>query len=231
MNKKRALLLLVVLSLLFSLVSCSDEKETTEVVNREFNASEVEAAAKDLLEKSLLYNEILFGKGLAYEDGEGTGIYKKATVASLEKNGISSISDLKSRLNEIYSSKYMESLNNSDIFGSVKDGENIKFYPRYYDSTDDEGNICVYVNSVYEYNLKNKYEYISEPRASHSIGDQVVLLATVRVTMEAEEGKEPKTKDVEHEIRLIEENGSWRLYSSTYVVYNKYNDIYENMNK
>lgn len=232
MNKRRVLLLFVVLSVLFTIFSCSKE-EPSEVKNREYNAKEVEEAAKILIEKSLPYNEILYGKGLDFDsEDEGMGIYKKATEESLQKYGIKSVEDLKEKLSEIYSSKYIEKkLLSTDIFSSGSDGNNLKFYARYFDEVDEDGNTYVYVNSIYEYDLKNTYEYISEPRATSSIGDLVVIKATVRATMQQSNTEKPKTKDIEHEIRLIEENGKWLLYSSTYVVYDEYTDIYENMNK
>ena len=233
MNKKRVLILFAVLFLFCSLVSCSEKEKEPTVINREYNAQEVEDAAKELIEKSLPLNEILFGKGLEFDiEDEGKGIYKKATENSLEKYGISSVADIKEKISEVFSSKYIEKkLEGTDIFGSGTDGENIKFYARYFDEIDENGNTYVYVNSIYEYDLKNEYEYISEPRATGSIGDLVVVKATVRATMYSAEGEAPKTKDIDHEIRLIEENGKWLLYSSTYVVYNEYTDIYENMNK
>ena len=154
---------------------------------------------------------------------------------SVENIGISSKAPPQKKpikLAEVFSSKYIEKkLEGTDVFNSGTDGENIRFYARYYDGTDEDGSDHVYVNSIYEYDLKNKYEYISEPRAVGSIGDLVIVKATVRATMEKGDVESPKTKDIEHEIRLIEENGNWRLYTSTYVVYNEYTDIYENMNK
>ena len=199
MNKKRVLLLTLVISLLLSLISCSEKEKEGVVSNRDFNKEEVEACAKVLIEKSLPLNEILFGSGLDFydEEEEGKGIYKKATKESLEKYGVKSVADIKRMASEVFSSQYVEKkLNGTDIFSSGTDGENIKFYARYFDETDEEGNTSVYVNSVYEYGLNNKYEYITEPRAVGSIGELVVVKATVRATMQDKgNGEVPKSKN------------------------------------
>ncbi len=230
MNKKRLLLLLAVISILFSLFSCSDN-EDKDVPDREYNAAEVEQAAKILIEKSLSLNEILYGKGLEWEEGESNENYKKASSASLSHYGINTVDELKKKISEVFSSKYIESLNKSDVFSSVKDGDTIRFYTRYFDDEDENGKSCIFVYTNYDYELKNGYEYITEPKAIGADGDIVIVKATVRASIYGENGQIVKVRDFEHEIKMIEENGAWRLNSETYIVYDEYRDQYENMNK
>ncbi|MBO5009701.1 MAG: hypothetical protein J6D20_03250 [Clostridia bacterium] len=230
MNKKRVLLLLTAITLLFSLFSCTDDKDNS-VKNREYNAAEVEQAAKVLIEKSLSLNEILYGKGLEWEEGDSKEIYKKASSDSLNHYGINTVSELKQKISEVFSTKYIELLNKSDVFSSVKDDDSVRFYTRYFDDEDESGNTCIFVYTEYDYVLKNSYEYITEPKAVRSEGDLVIVKATVRASIMGENGQISKVRDFEHEIKMIEENGAWRLDSETYIVYDEYRDKYENMNK
>ncbi len=239
MNKKRVLLIFTIITLLLSLFSCSGNEEEPTVTNRNYNKTEVEEAAKALIENSISLNEILYGKGLEWEEDGGVGIYKKATQNSLSHYDIKTVADLKEKLTDVFSSKYIDALNKSDVFSSVKDGETIKHYTRYYDHTEKVGEgdgekteeTYLLVNTVYNYPLKNRYEYISEPVAKRAEGEYVIVVATVRATIIGDDGEVKKVRDFEHEIKLIEENGNWRLDSGTYIVYNEYTDIYEDMNK
>lgn len=230
MNNKRVLLLLVAITLLFSLISCTDDGKDGNK-NREYNSAEVEQAAKTLIEKSLSLNEILYGKGFEWEEGESNEIYKKASSDSLNYYGVNTVSELKQKISEVFSTKYIELLNKSDVFSSVKDDDAVRFYTRYFEDKDENGKNCIFVYTDYDYVLKNKYEYITEPKAVRSEGDLVIVKATVRASIIGENGQVTKVRDFEQEIKMIEENGAWRLNSETYIVYDEYRDQYENMNK
>lgn len=226
MKNKRIISLFLVLVLALSFFGCKKENDEEQIKNREYDKAQVEEAAKILIEKSIAVNEILFGSGLKYDEDDSNSIYKKASASSLESYGVNTVEDIKALAAEVYSSGYMSTVNASDIFSSVSDGENIRFYTRYYN--DEDGGI--YVNSTYDYVLKNKYEYISDPCAIGSIGDIVTVKVTVRATILGENGEEKKSRDFDHQIKMIEENGEWKLHSSSYIVYNEYTDIYEDMN-
>lgn len=230
MKVKSYFLLVLSLFTLFSLFGCTDES-TPPTYNREFVASEVEAAAKILIERSIDFNEILYGKGIEYEDDHSNSIYKPAADAALQKYGIRSVEDLKFKLSEVFSSGYIDQINKSDIFNPVVDDGGVRRYTRYFDKTDEDGNTKLFVNAVYDYVLKNTYEYITDPKAVRSSGDVVIVKATVRATIKDEEGNVKKARDFDHEIKLVEESSGWRIHSSTYIVYNEYTDIYEEMTK
>ncbi len=227
MKNKRIVSLFLIFILLLSFFGCKKEENEDKIKNRDYDKSQVEEAAKILIEKSVPVNELLFGKGLEYEEDNQNGIYKKAAASSLEKYGVNKVEDIKAMASEVYSSGYMSTVNSSDIFSSVSDGENIRFYTRYYNN--EEGGI--FVNSTYDYALENRYEYISEPSAIGSIGEVVVVKVTVRATIIGENGESVKSRDFDHQIKMIEEDGKWKLHSSSYIVYNEYTDIYEDMNK
>ena len=225
MKNKIISLFLVFVSLILLCGCKKSEDPANAVINREYDKAAVEAAAEALLSKSLSVNEILFGAGLDFEEEGGNGIYKKATAESLSKYGVNSVEDILSICAEVYSSGYMNTVKSSDIFKSVSDGSNIVFYTRYYNGEDGG----IFVNSVYEYALKNKYEYISRPEALRSEGDSVIVKVTVRATIIGESGETVKSRDFDHEIKMVEENGQWRLHSSSFIVYNEYTDIYDSI--
>ena len=231
MKAKSYFLLILSLFTLLLLIGCTAKQTPPPTYNREFVASEVEAAAKTLIERSLDFNEILYGKGIEYEADHSNSIYKPASDASLEKYSISTVEDLKSKLSEVFSSGYIDQVNKSDIFNPVVDDGGVRRYTRYFDKTQEGGETKLFVNAVYDYVLKNTYEYITEPKALRSSGDVVIVVATVRATIKDEEGKVKKTRDFDHEIKLVEEASGWRIHSSTYIVYNEYTDIYEEMTK
>ena len=227
MKNKKIISLFLIFILLFSFFGCKNKNEEDEIKNREYDKTQVEEAARILLEKSVPVNEILFGRGFEFVNDNSNSIYKKASASSLEKYGVNKVEDIKALAGEVYSSGYMSTVNASDIFSSVSDGESIRFYTRYYN--DEDGGI--FVNSTYNYVLKNEYEYISDPVAIGSVGEFVIVKVTVRATILGENGESVKSRDFDHRIKMVEEDGEWKLHSSSYIVYNEYTDIYEDMNK
>lgn len=227
MKNKKIISLFLILVLALSFFGCKKENDGEQIKNREYDKAQVEEAAKLLLEKSVTVNEILFGRGIEFVEDNSNGIYKKASASSMENFGVNKVEDIKALAAEVYSSGYMSTVNASDIFSSVSDGESIRFYTRYYN--DEDGGI--FVNSTYDYVLKNKYEYISDPEAIGSVGEFVVIKVKVRATILGENGESVKSRDFDHQIKMVEESGKWKLHSSSYIVYNEYTDIYEDMNK
>ncbi len=211
---------LLLLILCFSVFSCTEE-----IKNREYNKEEVEAAAKSLIEKSIILNEILYGKGIGYIEDGNTVIYKKADNSSLESLGVSSLSEIRTKISDVFSSKYIESIEKSDIFTPLIEDDVTVGYARYFEDEKD-GEVTLYVNSSYRYALKNQYEYIGSISAVRSEGEFVIIKTTVKAIR-----ADGKIREFPHEIKLIEESAGWRLASSTYVVYNEYTDMYEDMNK
>ncbi len=215
---KRILALLLIIVTCISICSC--EKD------RDYDEAEVLAAAKTLIEKSLPLNELFYGKGLEFSD-DGIGIYKKATEQSIKDFGFTTVEEMKSAVREIYASSYAESIITSDIFSAITVDEIIVKYTRYYQSTDDDGNPNgIMVKSDYDYPLKNSYTY-HEQMEVIDVEGEIIVVRTL-VTAVSEEGA---VKNVNLDIKLIEEEAGWRLLTPTYVVYNKYTDIYDILNK
>ena len=209
---------LLIISICTSMISC--EK------NRKYDTDEVIGAARILIEKSIPLNELLYGKGIAYTD-EGVGIYKRADKSSLDSFGISNLDQVKRMIKEIYSDSYSETIFNSDTFSSIKIDDVIKSYNRYYQEYDKDGNpTYIMVNSKYEYFLKGSYEYHESMEIIGVKGEVITVRTLVTVT-----GENGKVKNINLDIRLIEQENGWRLESPTYAVYNEYTDLYDELNK
>ena len=215
-----AIILVVIMTL--SLFSCKGEKEK----DREYDEAEVLSAVAKLIERSYAVNELLYGRGLEYTD-EGVGVYKMATEESLSVFGFSSISQMQDEIRVVYATSLAESMINSDVFSSIKVDDVIVGYTRYYQSTDEDGNPNgIMVKSDYDYPLKNSYTYSDSFEVSDVEGEVIVISALVTVTRE-----DGVVKNENLKIRIIEEKSGWRLLTPTYVVYNKYTEIYDNLNK
>ncbi len=216
---KKLLSIILALVMISSLISCERD--------REYDEAEVIAAASELIEKSHRLNELFYGRGLEFSEEGGVGKYKPATSESLEKFGISTLEDMKSLTREIFSESYCEVIFGSSVFTSTKLDDVIKVYARYYQSYDDgENPDSIMVLSDYEYSLKGSYEYKGDLRVVDVEGDVIVVRASVVAVSES-----GKSKSLDFDIRLYEESYGWRLTTPTYVVYNEYTDIYDNLKK
>ena len=218
--KKIITLILVfslVLSLSLGLSSC----------DREYDANEVSTAAKDLIEKSLLLNKIYWGEGIPYMQSVSASLYCEADFIALSGLGFYTVDELKKKTEEVFSKAYCEDIFETS-FSSIKDGEEIQFYARYYQKYEDEFQtipICIMVYSRFENLLPDKVEYLYDTlTVTHSEGDVVYVKVDAKVT-----------KDEEHEqikemtIGLIEEENGWRIDTSTYLKYNDRQEEYEDL--
>lgn len=210
----KAIAILLMIASMLSLCSC----------DREYDEAEILSAAAELVEKSYKLNELFYGKGLDYTT-EGIGIYKKATDESLGEYGISTVEDMKNMAREIFSDSYCEVIFASDVFSSVKLGDEIKNYTRYYQNSDSDGNPAgIMVKSNYDYPLIGEYVYHDDFRVVDVIEQVIVVRATV--TARDDDGNETV---VEVDISMIEEDDGWRLTTPTFVIYNGYSDLYDDL--
>lgn len=217
MLKRVILLTLVVIIAVFSMVSCAEE-------NREYDEEEVLSAAKALIEKSKVLNELYYGEGIAYTDdmNASNGIYFPADDFSVKNFGIETVEDIKTLTRECFT----VSLSNI-IIGTklevVADSSGNQSYVRYYqkyDTLDESKPECIMVNKNAEVLLKDKVTYDYSTLSVKGAEGQTVKV-TVAVTVENPDG------DVQYktlEIALLEEEGGWRIDSPTYTRYT--NDSY-----
>ena len=208
--------ILLILTFSMSLYSC----------DREYDEKEVLAAAKVLIEKSYKLNELFYGKGLEYTDDENSvGVYKLATQDSLNEYGISTVEDMKNMAREIFSDSYCNVIFNSDIFTSTKVNNELTSYARYYQQYDKDGNASgIMVRSTYDYRLVGTYTYHEQMQVVDVIEQVIVVRALVTA-----QDLDGNTKNVNVDISMIEESDGWKLTTSTYVVYNGYSDLYDDL--
>lgn len=213
MVKKVILLTLVVIIALFSVNGCGKTK------NREYNEAEVIAAAKLLIEKSATVNELFYGDGLAIIDDKNyaNGNYYMADPISVESYGIETVDDMKKMVRECFTTDYSNLLI-STVLSSVSDDSGIQGLARYYQKTsalDDTPECIMVLNDLEKVLLKDNvtYDYMTL-KVVGSEGEYVKVSITVTVE---NSDKKVQTKDIE--IKLLEENGKWKIDSPTYARY------------
>ncbi len=212
----KAISLITALILALSITSCKEKVE-----NREYDAAEVSAAAKELIAKSELLDDIYFGDGIPADElvtSPGTGYYKPANIIWLEQNGFSTIEELKKMTTDVYTTGRSEEIFASTLGGiSGADGLTIEIFSRYYQKyvNNIEGGEeeCIMVNTKPKngplFTAENMHLYDTLV-VTESVGERVYV--TIDVLVENENG----TKTVNQTLALIEEANGWRLDSSTF---------------
>ena len=112
------------------------------------------------------------------------------------------------------------------FFACVKEGDFILSAKWCFEKTIESAQCGIMVKSDYDYPLKNSYTYSDSFAVADVEGEVIVVRALVTVTRE-----DGVVKNENLDIRMIEEVSGWRLLTPTYVVYNKYTEIYDNLNK
>ena len=187
--------------------------------NRKYDEQEVVSAAKELILKSEVLNDIYYGEGILYEknDSEANGYYYPADSVSLKKFGVNNIEDIKTLTKECYTVSLSNNIISTKL-SSVSDEDGILSYARYYqkyDALDKEKEECimVYINAPVYLTDTVVYDYDSIC-VSGVKGEEVFV--TVKVTVTTKDGKK-QTQDLK--VGLLEESNGWRLNSPTYAKY------------
>ena len=224
---KRIITLLVVISLVFSLalsLSSCDQK---------YNEEEVISAAKLLIEKSIVLNEIYWGAGILPSNPSSIALYSEANILDLSRLGFYTLDELKKKTEEVFTYSYCESIY-STSFSTVEDGEYIPFYPRYYQKYEDVEMtipVSIMVHSKIENLIPDKVEYLYDTLSvSHADRDKVYVKIKAIVT------RDEKSVQIQEKIIALKlEAAGWRIDSPTYLRYNdkkdEYEDLLENKNK
>lgn len=213
MIKKVVLLTLVVIITLFSVVGCGKTK------NREYDEEEILSVSKALIKKSAIVNELFYGDGLAIIDDKSyaNGNYYMADPISVENYGIETVEDMKEMVRECFTTDYSNLLI-STVLSSVSDDSGIQGLARYYQKNsalDDTPECIMVLNDLEKVFLKDKITYdYTTLKVLGSEGEYVKV--SISVTVENAD-KKVQTKDIE--IKLLEENGEWRIDSPTYARY------------
>ena len=221
MRSKIFLLLLVLALLIPSLVSCKDE-----VKNRDYVESEVVSAAKVLIEKSLILNELYWGEGIRYqkpaneEDIKGYLPADKEHLAALEKEyGIKDLETLKAKTREVFSQTGYNWIVSSCLTNVKGDVGTVSF-ARYYQSVEDEqtgatGDLMVYTTARNIYKNTKNVEYIYDQMHVRSVEGEVITVS-LKVKTTGLDGAQ-STRDFS--VELIEEADGWRLHGASYATH------------
>ena len=191
--------------------------------DREYDEAEVCAAAKLLIEKSKILNEIYYGAGIPYKKPikEDAKIDKYMLadpdyLAELNKNyGIKDIETLKAKTKEVYSETGSESVISAFLENTV--GINgYAGYARYYMAKENAdlgtpGGLMVNTQAKNYYENTVSVEYIYDGmRVSAVKGEYLTVSLKVKTT-----GKDGTTDTRDITVKLIEEANGYRLSGST----------------
>ena len=204
--KKLSVLLIPVLILSMLFTSC----------DRSYDEAVVKAAARDLLEKSTLVNDIFYGVGLPYDDMNpslASGKYKPASDEYLSSIGVSNIQGLKSLAKEVYTDELCEIIF-KNTFEPVKDSSgDIVIFARYSERvTETSSYILVYSDLTPAY--ENEVEYLYDT-VKVLYSDNKYIYISIDVDVSRGEKTQRKTLSVS----LVIEDGKYKIDTPTYTTY------------
>lgn len=220
MRSKLLSLLLCIFLIGAVLVSCHGDKGKTD---REYDEAEVCAAARVLIEKSKILNEIYYGAGIPYkepiqEDAE-IDVYMLADPAYLsalyEDHGIKDIETLKEKTKEVFSKTGSASVISAFLQNTT--GINgMAGYARYYMAKENvdlgtQAGLMVRTNAKNYYENTASVEYIYDGMHVSAV-DGAYLTVSLKVKTTGKDGTE-NTRDMT--VKLIEEENGYRLSGST----------------
>ena len=201
---KRIVSIILSAAILLLFTSCGGEK------NREYDESEVKAAAEGLILKSARLNEIFWGEGIPYieDDSYKSGQYYPADFVYLNNIGAQTVDDILKLTSEVFTKGYTLSIYSSTFSSQVGD-YGMAGYTRYYQGTE-----CIMVYSGYKPLLTDTVEYITEGiEVIGSKGEVVTVKVPIKVT------RDISVQEKHIEVDLVEEENGWRIDSPTYAVY------------
>ncbi len=191
MKKLISVFLLAVSLLLLS--SCTADYE--------YDEAEVKTAAKDLIQRAEVYNDIFWGKGIPYsESNYSNGIYFAADDIYLKEMGFLKIEDIYLKAASVFSADYLD---------SIYTGMNTSASVRYYEEPS-----YIMVNSKYEPLLVDKVEYLYDTIEVLGYDGEIL---DIKIMIKVTRGEDTQTR--EKTIDLVKENGRWLLDSPTYANY------------
>lgn len=214
---RRSLIKILALALvgILALTSCGED----EIPDREYDESEVLRAAEELIESSVILNEIYWGSGIPYSEDVNLaeGVYYPADDVYLEGIGVSTLEDLKNLTRATFSDGQCEWVFES-LLSSVSTGSSIVSLARYGQKWGgDNLDVPEYilVNSDATVWLDDKVEYHYDKMAVSDVQGEIIIVRLL-VTVTNPEGK---IMNENIDVKLIEEDDGWRLDSPTYVSY------------
>ncbi len=211
---KRLLSIALAIISLFSLISCS---QTTE------SDAEIAGITEALIKKSIVLNDIYWGKGIdIIEGGEALsdGKYVIADVSGLSEYGISNIDTLKEYTRSVYSENecdnifknYLSHSAYSDSFGGYLYTEILNRY-----IADEKGRLFVYTGlDDFIKDSTVEYDY-----SSIRVVERDRKTVSLEITVTVKNTADPVGYTDILPLQIRKENGEYRLNTPTYCVYDK----------
>ena len=188
---------------------------TTASCNRSYDEEEVISAAGELLRSAEILNYVYYGEGIKYYDtDESIGVYKEAQSSHLDELGFHSIDELKTLTEKTFSKEY-SAIMYSSVLDTMRDGENIVGYKRYYDNVNESGKNVFMVNTAYQPLFKSTIVYNYDSIEVDRVKKEKVFLK-VSATVINSEGQ---SREVDIAITLIEEEAGWRIDNPVWANY------------
>lgn len=154
-----------------------------------------------LLPRAKEYGELIFGAGIPPEEGQEGRLetvngaqYRKADTSY----GFTSVEEMKKAFSEVFSSGYLESISYAAFDGF----DEMNIAPRYKDIS---GELNVDITNEGSGAVKTEYD-LSSAKVSAAYGNEM------KVSIAGKSGGE----DVTAEIKLVKENGEWKIDSPVY---------------
>ena len=203
----------IALFLILSLLFCTAMNSC----DRDYDEAAVMTATEELLEKSILVNEIFFGVGAPVDQSKlhlSNGNYKPVDLDYLSPIGAYNINGLKEAAKEVYTeelcniifSTWLESLRDSD--------GNVRYSARYNEMTvNNEKNMYVYTEAVPLYENDVVYLY-DTMRVKGADGEYIMVEIDVRVVTFDGFSRTQKCEFI-----LLEERDGFRLDTLSFVKY------------
>lgn len=218
-------LALVILSMsIFTLSSCQRD--------REYDEAEVLSAARELIEKSVLLNEIYYGKGIPATTDSSTanGYYFEADIRYLLENDFKTVEDLKKMTAAVFTEDLCNLIFSTKL-SSVIDEDNIqsmsRYYQKYYDAEGKKPECIMVYTKAIDLLGESEILYDYTTLAVDGVKGEYV---TVSIDATVYNGK-GDYQSATLKIRMLEEESGWRLDSPTYKVYSERLDEYEDLTK
>ena len=210
--KKISFVLTLILLFTF-LASCGEEV----IPDREYDAKEVAAAAKTLIEKSETLNTLLWGEGIKYDvtnNLHASGYYYRADQFSLDDFGVETVEDIEKKVRAVFSEGYSNQIFASTVISSASDvNGNLVYFARYQQKADLGKPEYIQVYSKWEPFLFDSVTYDYASIKDAGVKGERVFVDIVCTVKDSESGDcEKRTLN----IALIEEKDGWRLDSPSY---------------
>ena len=185
--------------------------------NRRYDEAEVIEATKTLLKDAEKLNLVYYGSGIRYYDSENSeSVYRKAEKSHLDELGFHTLGELYVLTEKTFSDEYSNILY-STILDTLRDGENIVGYKRYYQTYNEStGEYEIMVHSKFTPLMKDtvSYDYDSV-RVNGAKKEKVYVTVSATVT-----NSDGAHQNIDIVITLIEEEDGWKIDNPTYANYN-----------